>query len=168
MGSDTPVELTRVSMIERMIPSSADVGARALPVSTPYLISNPPLRSNPSLVCGVINPALGLVRLKNFAPLPGPLGPGMKSMNRAIAPMTRIRIGTSLRTRGDVIRDAGRARGGAAGGASGGSGGRFESRPPLPFQARLDLRRQRRPDARHRGNLLQRRLADTLGGAEDT
>src|ERR1035437_3945486 len=168
MGSETPVVLTRFSMMERMTSRSAAFGEPLPPVSTPYLISNPPLKSKPSFVCGVTKPALGLVRLKNFAPLPGPLGPGMKSMNRAIAPMTRIRIGTSLRTRGDVIRDAGRARGGAAGGASGGSGGRFESRPPLPFQARLDLRRQRRPDARHRGNLLQRRLADTLGGAEDT
>src|SRR5664280_493771 len=168
MGSETPVVLTRFSMIVRMTPSSVDVGAPLPPVSTPYLISNPPLKSKPSFVCGVTKPALGLVRLKNFAPLPGPLGPGMKSMNRAIAPMTRIRIGTNRRTRGDVSRDAGRARGRAVRGAAPGVGGSRKCALPLPFQTRLDLRRQRGSDSRHRRDLLRRRLADALGRAEDT
>ena len=82
IGSETPSEFTRFSMMERITSIWAEVGSCSPGgVTVPYLISNPPWRSSPSFVwSGWPSPPSTLLRTTNRAPLPRPCGPGMKSM----------------------------------------------------------------------------------------
>ena len=88
-GSETPVLLTRRSMMSRMVARSAAVALTPSTGCTWYSTRSPPRRSRPSLVSiGRVPPAV---------PLAGRLRFGSRSIASASSAVARIRYGVNLR-----------------------------------------------------------------------
>ena len=104
-----------------------------------------------------VEPELGLdrARLRPALDESGSLRPGKKSMRRAATPMSRMRMGPALRIRAGWYTKRPTAAGPPA--RETGSG----------LERGLDPLGQRATDARHGGDLLDRRLAHALDRTED-
>ncbi len=95
-GSDTPVELTRFSMIVWMVAMSPGAGPAPVVVTAWYSTEMPPCRSRPRRVSIFTSPLL-----------PGRDRLGTKSMASAARPTATMRKGKRRRIGRDYIRGGG-------------------------------------------------------------
>ena len=149
IGSATPVELTRFSMIVFVVARAPASGSLPPTGWRLYTTSRPPTRSSPSFVSTTRVPPLG-------SPKFGMVSLGQKSTMRKKAARTTMMIGVVRRIGGDAIRLS----------PAPSDGPRRKSPASSVGETRLDPLGEGPSDPRNRRDLLDGRFADALRGAE--